>query len=74
MKSLMKEQPMTVLPELAVRIGLNEAIFIQELQNLLESSNQVHEGNHWVYKSYESWSAHFPFWSLSTLRRTIARL
>lgn len=73
-KLLIDESPILVLPSLARKIGLNEAIFIQQLHYWLKDSSNIYEGNKWVYNTYEEWQEQFPFWSVSTIRRIINKL
>lgn len=73
-KLLMNEIPLMVQPSLAVKIGLNEALFLQQLHYWLDRSNKVVEGKRWVYNTVEEWHEQFPFWSVRTLRRIIANL
>lgn len=71
---LIDESPLQVLPSLAVAIGLNEAIFLQQLQYWLKMSKHEHDGRKWVYNSTSEWAKQFPFWSESTLKRIVAEL
>jgi|GEM_PF-3543812 len=71
---LIPETPMVILPTLAEKIGLNEAIFIQQLHYWISKSNHLHEGKRWVYNSYKGWQEHFPFWSVATIKRIVASL
>ena len=71
---LIAEPPLQVLPSLAVRIGLHEAIVLQQLHYWLLASKHEHDGRVWVYNTLEEWHSQFPFMSLSTLRRTMANL
>lgn len=73
-KLLINEPPLQVLPSLAVLIGLNEAIFIQQIHYWLIASNNEEEGRKWVYNSIDSWQRQFPFWSESTIKRIIQDL
>lgn len=69
---LISERPLQVLPVLATEIGLNEAIFVQQLHYWLTGkSAKERDGRRWVYNTYEGWQENFPFWSVSTIRRTI---
>ena len=70
-KLLINESPLQVLPTLAVAIGLNEAIFLQQLHWRLGTSNHEKDGRRWVYDTAEEWSKRFPFWSTPTIRRII---
>jgi hypothetical protein len=63
-----------VLPSLAKEVGLNEAIFLQQLHYWLQESQHLHDGHKWVYNTYEQWQEQFPFWSISTVRRIVAKL
>jgi hypothetical protein len=72
---LISEPPLQVLPSLAVKVGLNQAIFLQQLHYWLQKSNHKHAGKRWVYNTYEGWREQFPFWrSLTTLKLIVKRL
>lgn len=66
---LINESPLQVLPTLAVAVGLNQAIILQQLQYWLHKSSNIHEGRHWVYNTYEEWAVQLPFWSTRTIQR-----
>ncbi len=74
MKWLVDDDPLFVLPTVAVKLGLNESIFLQQLHYWLGKSTHTYDGYTWVYNTYEGWRKQFPFWSESTIRRTIVRL
>ena len=67
-KLLIPEYPLQVLPTLACRIGLNEAMVAHRLHRL------IHESGKWVMLSTEQWNNEFPFWSRSTVQRTFTSL
>ena len=73
---LLKSRPIVVIPELAMRIGLNEAMLLQQLHYWLTETNSGidHDGRRWVYNTTEEWVAQFPFWSESTIKRGFASL
>lgn len=71
---LIDESPILVLPSLATKVGLSEAIFIQQLHYWLKDSKNVRDGYKWVYNTYEDWHEQFPWWSVSTIRRIITKL
>lgn len=73
-KLLLDEYPLIVLPSLAVALGLNEAIVLQQVHYLLQISKHVIEGRKWVYNSYPNWCLIFPFLSERTIKRTIYAL
>jgi hypothetical protein len=62
---LLNEYPLIVLPELAVKIGLNESIVLQQIHYwLIQHEKQeidFHDGRYWVYNSYPEWNKQFPF-------------
>lgn len=74
MNLLINEPPLQVLPSLAKKVGLNEAIFLQQLHFRLLISTQVRDGHKWIYKSLAEWNEEFPFWSYDTLKRIVAKL
>lgn len=74
MKLLISDSPLQILPELATKIGLNEAIFLQQLHFRMQISKNVRDGHIWVYKTYPEWQEEFPFWSTATIKRIIRGL
>jgi len=74
MNLLINEPPLQVLPSLATSIGLNEAIFLQQLHFRLQISTNHRDGHKWIYKTYDEWQSEFEFWSYDTVKRTIAKL
>ena len=58
---LIAENPMIVCPTLAVRIGLHEAVFLQQVHFLTLHSRNIRDGFRWVYNTYEDWLEIFPF-------------
>lgn len=74
-KLLIDDYPIQVLPKLAKEIGLNEAIFLQQLHYWLnsKSAKNINERK-WIYNTYEDWNKQFPFWSVMTVRRTVTSL
>lgn len=73
-KLLIDDQPHQVLPALAKAIGLNEAIFLQQVHYLLNHSRKNAEGKYWIFNTLEQWQEVFSYWSVSTIRRTIDNL
>ena len=74
MNLLIQEPPLQVLPSLAKRVGLNEAILLQQLHFRSLISTNVRDSHKWVYKTYEEWQEEFPFWSTDTIKRAIRKL
>lgn len=73
-KLLINENPLQVLPSLAVKTSLNEAIVLQQIHYWLEKSEHIHDGRKWVYNSIDNWCEQFPFFSKSTVDRTFKSL
>lgn len=62
---------------IAQSLGVDEAIFLQQLHWFLQSSGKKIDGGgepRWVWNSIDSWAKQFPFWSGSKIRRTISFL
>lgn len=75
MNLLMNESPLQILPSLAMKVGLNEALLLQQLHFKSLISRNIRDGYKWVYQTYEEWkNEEFPFWSVDTIKRTIRRL
>lgn len=77
---LLDEPPILVMPKLATKIGLNEAIILQQIHYWLkikedkqDKDSYIH-GRYWVYNSYEQWQKQFPFWSIPTIKRFFSKL
>ena len=68
-KLLIPEAPLQVIPSLAKAIGLNEALFIQQLHYWSLKSKDG-----WVYNTYDQWQEQFTFWSSRTIQRTVRNL
>lgn len=74
MKPLINEPPLLLLPTLAAKVGVNEAVILQQIHYWNQISKNVREGHTWVYKTVEEWHAEFPFWSKSTIERALKKL
>ncbi|MFK9095346.1 hypothetical protein [Bacillus salipaludis] len=73
-KLLIYESPVMIIPSLAVKLGLNEAVVLQQIHYWIISSRHVIEGRKWIYNTYKDWHKQLPFWSESTIKRTIRSL
>lgn len=76
MSLLFKRQPLVISPLLACRIGLNEAIVLQQICYWIEETQAgvEHAGRKWVYNTIEQWNEQFPFWSPDTVKRSLTSL
>ncbi|MGS6422161.1 conserved phage C-terminal domain-containing protein, partial [Enterobacter hormaechei] len=65
MSLLMPSRPIVSNPDLAYRIGLNEAIALQQVNYWLKetTSGLERDGVRWIYNTNEQWVEQFPFWS-----------
>jgi hypothetical protein len=69
---LLDEHPLVLLPSLAKAVGAVGAVVLQQLHFHLANPNngRVHDGERWIYKTYEDWQKDdFPFWSADQIRR-----
>ncbi len=73
-KLLIEEAPLQVLPSLAMAVGLNEAIILQQIHYWLGRANTKIDGHTWVYKTVQEWAGEFPFWSEDTISRALKKL
>jgi uncharacterized phage protein (TIGR02220 family) len=73
-KLLIYDNPIMILPTLAQKIGLNEAVMLQQIHYWLVSSQHEKDGRKWVYNTYRDWQRQLPFWSESTIKRSIKSL
>lgn len=73
---LTTEPSLQILPTLACKLGLNEAIILQQVHYWLdpEVNKNLFEERYWVQLTYEQWKEQFPFWSNMTIRRVINNL
>jgi hypothetical protein len=72
---LINEAPLQVIPSLARAIGLNEAIFAQQVHYWISGkSGKEHDGRRWIYNTREQWQEQFIFWSKDTITRTVGSL
>ncbi len=75
MNLLIQESPLQGLPSLAMQVGFNVAILLQQLHFKSLISNNIRDGHKWVYKTYEEWkNDEFLFWSVDVIKRAIRGL
>jgi hypothetical protein len=76
--SLPLDKPVVVYPELAKKLGLNEAIILQQLHYWLKQNedrqDHIVENRVWCYNSVKQWQESFPWWSENTIIRTFESL
>lgn len=73
-KLLINENPLVLLPSLAVLVGVNQALFLQQVNYWLQTSKHKFDGRKWTYNTVDEWLIQFPFFSKKTLERVISSL
>lgn len=77
-KLLYKRRPLTINPDLAIAVGLNEAIVLQQVQYWCEHNEETgrnfRDGHFWVYNSFPEWQKQFPWWCEKTVKTTFSKL
>lgn len=78
-KILFDEQPVVVDKVLARKVGLNEAIVVQQVHYWLKVNEKKNKhfinGRYWTYNTLKAWHKNnFDFWSLDTVKRAFTRL
>ena len=62
-------------PTLAKAYGVAAATFLQKLHYCLEHSDaQIHQGKKYWFHSYEQWQQTLGIYSVSTIKRIVAKL
>lgn len=75
MKLLIPEEPLVVLPTLACAVGLNEAVFLQQLHYWSARKKADDNGETWVFNTFAEWMAQMPWiTSRKTFQRMVDRL
>lgn len=68
--SLIPERPLVISPTLAATIGLEEAVLLHVLTELMAHRALQHrQGLHWVELSQETLSEALPFWAMIDIKR-----
>jgi hypothetical protein len=76
-RMLLDERPLVLFPSLAIAVGVEEAIVLQQLHfhSADPNNGRVHDGEQWIYKTYEDWrSDDFSFLSTRQLQRIFLKL
>ena len=70
---LINESPLLVLPSLAVKAGLNEALILQQVHYWISNTKAgiEHGGRRWVRSTIKDWKEQIPFWSEKTISRVM---
>jgi uncharacterized phage protein (TIGR02220 family) len=73
-KLLINENPIMIQPSLVMKLGLNQAIIIQQVHYWLVTSSHLKDGKRWIFNTYKDWQKQFPFWSERTIMRAFNAL
>lgn len=74
-KLLINEPPLQVLPSLAKKIGLLDAIILQQIHFLCGISRNEKDGHYWVYNTIKNWhEEYFDFSSYRSVERALSAL
>lgn len=76
------EYPLIASPELAKVLGITAATFLQKLYFLISETRKrktkknltTHKGRKWWFHTYEEWQATLGMFSVSTIKRAVAKL
>ncbi len=72
---LIDEQPLQVIPSLACKMGLNRAMFLQQLHYWLQKpGSHERDGKRWIYNTFAEWHEQFPFWTAEGIRKIVSQL
>ena len=74
MTLLTKESPLIILPSVALKFGLREAVFLQQLHYRVHYSKTVVEGCKWYQCTIDNWLMQLPILSKATVERIIKSL
>lgn len=65
---------MRINKELAEEIGFQESVVFLQIEYLISISDHDIDGKRWTRQTLEELHEHFPWWSIATIKRIIARL
>lgn len=74
MSLLTNESPLIILPSLALKLGTNEAIFLQQLHYWLGKTDNTYNGIKWAYNTIQQWADQLKIMSVATIERAVAKL
>ena len=73
---LINESPLVVLPSLAVAVGVDKALVLQQIQYWInqQGSGKNIGGEVWIWNTYSQWVTQFPFWTERKIMRLMTEL
>ena len=74
MKLLVDGRQLFLSQDLAARIGIEEALFLQQLYYRLETQGMEKEGHIWYRQTYQGWAKQCPQWNIRKIKRLVMKL
>lgn len=74
MSLLLNEPQFSFQTSMIKKIGMNAAIVLQHLHDLLEKKWEERDGYRWYYHTYDEWQEEFSFWSKRTIFTIMTKL
>lgn len=74
MKLLVDGRQLFLSQDLAIRIGIEEALFLQQLYYRLETRGMEKEGHIWYRQTYQGWAKQCPQWNIRKIKRLVMKL
>lgn len=75
MSFLFNQKPIVIDVNLAVKLGTNEAIVLQQINYWIEINKKANrnyeDGRYWTYNTIKDWHDELPFMAEKTIKRTI---
>jgi len=71
---LTNDNPLIISPVLAVIVGLNESIVLQQVHYWVSKNGKMRDGHLWTYNTIRDWHKQFPFWCRNTVQNTFNNL
>src|SRR4051812_30707033 len=71
---LADEAPRLLQPTLAGIVGVDGALFLQQVHYLSLVSKHEHAGQKWIYNTHQGWQRYFPFWGVGKIGHLIRTL
>lgn len=68
---------LVIRKDIACAIGEKEAILLNQIHYQIQKNKDIkhfRDGKYWTWETYDGWQEQIPFWSISTIKRTIKSL
>ena len=75
---LFDSPPLVIQKELACKVGINEAIILQQIhywcENNRKTNRNFHDGRYWTYNTFDQWAEQFPWLTKRHIQNLFAKL